>query len=102
MHPAKVQRVFKLWLLQVWRTDRTLQQVAPLICITDEIGDPPVRQTIPNEAAFAAATDQPAFQQTAQMVRDVGLTQTRMPDDFLHVAFVRHQRIEDRQTAGIA
>ena len=36
------------------------------------------------------------------MVRDVGLTQTRMPDDFLHVAFVRHQRIEDRQTAGIA
>lgn len=66
-----------------------------LICITDEIGDPPVRQTIPNEAALATAADQSAFQKTAQMVRDIGLTQTRMLDDFLHAAFVRHQRIKN-------
>jgi len=73
-----------------------------LVRITDQSGDPPVRQTIPNEPTLTAAADQSAVEKAAQMVRDVGLTQTRMPDDFLHTAFARQQRIEDCQTAGIA
>ncbi len=57
------------------------------IRILDETGNPSVSKPIPNEPTLAAAANQPAVEKAAQMVRDVGLTQTRMPDDFLHVAF---------------
>ena len=55
--------------------------------ITEKIGNPSIRQAIPDKSTFAAAADQPAVEQAAQMVRDVGLPQSRMTDNFLHVAF---------------
>jgi hypothetical protein len=60
-----------------------------LICVADEISDPPVRKAIPDEPTFVPATDQTAIQKAAQMVRDIGLTKPCLGNDFLHAAFVR-------------
>lgn len=72
------------------------------IRIVDQAGDPPVCQAIPNKSTFGAAADQPAVEQAAQMVRYIGLPEPCISNNFLNAAFARNQRIEDRQTAGIA
>ncbi|OUS21383.1 hypothetical protein A9Q95_06955 [Rhodobacterales bacterium 59_46_T64] len=71
------------------------------IRIVDQAGDPPVCQAIPNKSTFGAAADQPAVEQASQMVRDVGLPQARVSDDFLYAAFARYQRIKDGKAAWI-
>ena len=55
-----------------------------MICVADEISDPPVRKAIPDEPTFVPATDQTAIQKAAQMVRDIGLTKPCLGNDFLH------------------
>lgn len=65
------------------------------ISIVDESGNLSAHKTISDKPALTAAFDQSAFEKAPQVVRNVGLSETRSTDNFLHGAFPSHKSIED-------